>query len=199
MIFDSSSSTTGRVFFVIFWTANIIFSKLVEAGSTNGRFQEKTSRKPSGKHKQKDWHEHPQVTSMWINKSNSILFYIQRLKRLHRKQNQAAQKWQLNRNHRVWWKFPCGKSSPRPPHRQLHSLGTNTQGQSLRAKTAGEGEKVSAAIPAASKGFIFPAPGVSPQAQPHQELPNLARSSSADTPGLVASTSIYNEVESSWF
>lgn len=81
------------------------------------------------------------VTSMWINKSNSILFYIQRLKRLHRKQNQAAQKWQLNRNHRVWWKFPCGKSSPRPPHRQLHSLGTNTQGQSLRAKTAEGREK----------------------------------------------------------
>lgn len=32
------------------------------------------------------------VTSMWINKSNSILFYIQRLKRLHRKTKPSSTK-----------------------------------------------------------------------------------------------------------
>lgn len=119
-------------------------------------FREKTSRKQSGKHKQ--IYMNTSVTRMWIN---SILFYIQRLKRLH-KENETEQHKNdnLTGNPESGGNSPVEKPPPARPGPLTAPFPRHKHTRTISKDSRGKG-KVSAAIPAAPKGLIFPAPNVS--------------------------------------
>lgn len=164
----------------------------------------KNIQKPKWKAQQTALHEHP-VTRMRLNYTLST-----KAEGLHWKQSST---WQFNRKHHCGGHLQPGTWTPHPHpfpvvHTPQHSAilyAQDTQEQSLRPRKAQvKGLKVSSCSSYNTdfhKRFVFPTLSVftsrvshgrswiSQQFMLHQPEPRLPNS-----PGLVASTNIYNEV-----
>lgn len=82
------------------------------------------------------------VTSMWVNKSNSILFYIQRLKRLHRKTKPSSTKMTIEQEPPSLVEISLWKILPPPaPPTAPFSRHKHTRTISKSKDSRGKGKK----------------------------------------------------------